>query len=199
MIVPTYDPCIVEAELNARARYAETHRHYHDQRHLNDCLRQLDEVHDLDERERQLLRWAILWHDAVYDPKRNDNEERSAELASRELIACSVDESMAREVGRLILLTKGHRAGDRDHLGALLVSIDLSILGSDEASYREYVSDVRQEYAHVPDDAWRFGRAAVLKRLLDADPIYPHPGFRARLEAPARRNMARELNGLGEG
>ena len=197
--MPGYDTCLVEAELRARSAYAGPHRHYHDERHLDDCLWHLDQVHGLSERERRLLRWALLWHDAVYDPRRSDNEAQSAELAFNELTACNLEESTAREVARLILLTKGHRVEDNDGLGALMVSIDLSILGSDEDRYRGYVSGVRQEYAHVADDAWRAGRSTVLERLLAAEPLFPDARFRERFEEQARRNMEQELKALGEG
>ena len=197
--MPSYDECLVDAELRARAAYAEPHRHYHDERHLDDCLRQLDDIRDVAERERRLLRWAILWHDAIYDPERTDNEERSAELAFRELSECGVSASDAAEVAQLIRLTTGHRVDEGDRLGALLVSIDLSILGSDSEGYSAYADGVRREYAHVPDEAWRAGRTAVLKHLLEADPLYPDPRFNAELEEQARTNMAEELRQLGEG
>jgi predicted metal-dependent HD superfamily phosphohydrolase len=199
MTQPTYNACLVDAELRARAAYAEPGRHYHDERHLDDCLRQLEDVAHLNEREQRPLRWAILWHDAIYDPQRPDNEEQSAELARRELLQCGVDAADADEVARLIRLTFGHRVAEGDRLGALLVSIDLSILGSDPERYRAYVADVRHEYSHVPDDLWRSGRAAVLKWQLAADPLYPDPDFRARYEMQARRNMEDELRTLGEG
>lgn len=191
--------CIAEAEARARADYAAPGRYYHDQRHLDDCLGQLERIDGLGERERRLLRWAILWHDCVYDPRRTDNEERSAGRARRELVGCGVEKSDAAEVERLILLTRGHRAGKDDRLGALLVSIDLSILGSEPGRYRAYAEDVRKEYGHVPDDAWRSGRSAVLKSLLSAEPLFPDPRFRAELEARARRNMRSELKALGAG
>ena len=197
--MPSYNACLVEAELKARAAYAAPHRHYHDERHLDDCLSILDRVRELSDREMRLLRWAILWHDAVYDPGASDNEERSAELARRELVACAVEESDADEVARLILLTKGHGAEEDDRLGSLLVSIDLSILGSDPERYARYVEGVRSEYAHVPDEAWRAGRSAVLNCLLEAAPLYPDPQFRSRLEAQARWNMEKELRALLEG
>ena len=193
------DRCLVEAELRARAAYAEPHRHYHGERHLDSCLRMLDGVAGLDEHERRVLRWAILWHDSVYDPERSDNEERSAELAERELRACGVDQFEASEVAWLIMLTKRHEAPPDARLGALLVSIDLAVLGDEPAAYRDYSARVRREYAHVSDEDWRAGRSAVLERLLACDPIYPDPDFLARFEQQARRNMEEEFKALAEG
>ncbi|HET7816899.1 MAG TPA: hypothetical protein VFK58_04915 [Sphingomicrobium sp.] len=196
---PTHDRCLVEAELRARAAYAGPDRHYHCERHLDSCLRLLDGVAGLDERERRVLRWAILWHDAVYEPGGFDNEERSAELAERELRACGVDQFEASEVAWLIMLTKRHQAPPDSRLGALLVSIDLAVLGDEPAAYRDYAMSVRREYAHVPDAMWQAGRAEVLKRLLARDPIYAAPELRARFEQQARRNMEEELRALAEG
>lgn len=192
----TYDSCLLEAERRARAAYAQPHRHYHTKRHLDDCLGQLDRVEGLSERERRLLKWAILWHDAIYDPGRGDNEERSAELARFDLAACGVAMDDAEEVARLIRLTFAHRVGRGDRLGALLVSIDLSILGSEPERYAAFVAEVRREYERLPDELWRAGRAAVLKWQLAADPLYPDPDFRARLETQARRNIEEELRSL---
>ena len=193
------DSCLAAAEARARANYLAPGRFYHDQRHLNDCLRQLDAIEDLGDSERRLLRWAILWHDVIYDPRRGDNEELSAERAHRELVECGIDSEDADEVARIILLTKSHRAEASDRLGALLVSIDLSILGSEPERYRAYVREVRSEYAHVSDDAWRAGRSAVLKSLLTVEPLYPNRVFRAELETQARRNMEEELRTLSAG
>lgn len=188
--------CLEQAEERARAAYRQPGRDYHDERHLAHCLDRLDQLADLEARERRLLRWAILWHDCVYDPIRNDNEERSARLAHRELVGCGVPRRQADEVERLILLTKDHRAGDDDRLGAILISIDLSILGSEPERYRDYTDALRREYALVPDDAWRAGRIAVLETLLAADPLFPEPRFADALDKRARRNMADEISRL---
>ena len=110
-----------------------------------------------------------------------------------------VDPADAAEVARLIRATAKHRTDAADRLGALLISIDLSILGTDSEGYRLYVDGVRKEYAHVPDPLWQTGRAAVLERLLNADPLYRDAEFRGRFEAQARRNMEDELRSLAAG
>ncbi|MGJ5036302.1 HD domain-containing protein [Bradyrhizobium sp. HKCCYLRH3059] len=171
--------------------YSAGGRHYHDLRHVQDCLDQLDRVADLSVREREVLTLAIWWHDAVYDPTRSDNEEQSAILAERHVAPALRD-----EVGRLIRLTRTHDVAPDDRLGALLVSIDLAILGTDEASYDVYADAIRREYADVPDDAYRAGRAAVLERFARRPVIYPDASFAAALDQKARANLARELHGL---
>ncbi|HEY0649113.1 phosphohydrolase [Phenylobacterium sp.] len=176
--------------------YAEPQRRYHTRRHIEDCLAKLAAWPGLTEAERRVLTWAIWWHDAVYDPRAADNEAKSAEMARRDLPTLGATPGEVDEVARLILLTAGHAVGEGDRLGAALVSIDLSILAADEAGYDAYARAVREEYAHVPEDAWRRGRGAVLQRFLDTPVIFPDPAFRAAHEARARANLERELKSL---
>jgi predicted metal-dependent HD superfamily phosphohydrolase len=182
---------------NLEAAYAEPHRRYHTRRHIEQCLALLDKVPDLMDSERQVLSWAIWWHDAVYDPRASDNEALSAEMAKRDLRDLGAGLHVRDEVARLIRLTAGHEVEEEDRLGALMVSIDLAILGAPAAEYDAFVQAVRAEYAHVPDDAWRKGRAAVMGKFLAAPAIFPAPDFRDSFEVPARANVAREIAALG--
>lgn len=176
--------------------YGEPHRRYHTRRHIEQCLALLDQVPDLTDGERQILSYAIWWHDAVYDATASDNEARSAEMARRDLRDLDVGIHARDEVARLILLTAGHAVEPGDRLGEILVSVDLAILGAPQADYDDYARAVRAEYAHVPDDLWRTGRARVLQRFLDAPVIFPDPAFAQRLETQARANLTRELASL---
>jgi predicted metal-dependent HD superfamily phosphohydrolase len=178
------------------AAYAEPHRRYHDRRHIERCLAMLDAQPELTDGERRVLGWALWWHDAIYDPAAGDNEARSADMAKAGLRALGASLHEREEVARLIRLTAGHEVEAGDRLGEILVSIDLSVLGAPATDYDEYARNVRAEYAHVPDDLWRIGWAQVLQRFLAAPVIFPDPDFRARLEATARENMARELASL---
>jgi len=178
------------------AAYAEPHRRYHGRAHVEDCLAELAAVPGVSAAERRVLELAIWWHDAVYDPARPDNEERSAVRAEAALREAGEPAALAAEVARLVRLTKGHAVEPGDRMGALLVSIDLSILGRLPEAYDAYAAAIRQEYAFVPEDAWRAGRSAVLRRFLEADTIYPNEALRGRYEAAARGNLGRELDRL---
>ena len=174
------------------ATYSAPGRHYHGLKHIEDCLGALTAVADLSERDRAVLTEAIWWHDVVYDPKRSDNEEQSAILAEQH-----VDPGISAEVGRLVRLTKNHEVAPSDHRGAVLISIDLSILGAEPAIYDAYAEAIRKEFAHVPDADYQSGRAKVLKRFIERQVIYPDASFARRFDRMARENLAREIAALG--
>ncbi len=176
------------------AHYSTPGRHYHTVRHIEDCLRQLDDIGDLADGDREILRQAFLWHDAVYDPQRADNEEQSAVLA---MSHC--DPAIRDEVARLVLLTKSHQVDEGDRLGAIMISIDLSILGAAPDVYAGYAAAIRREYQHVPINDYRTGRAAVLRKFLQRPTIFPFAPIRDRLEATARHNIDGEITGLETG
>ncbi|MCL2717091.1 MAG: phosphohydrolase [Alphaproteobacteria bacterium] len=174
--------------------YISPDRHYHGIDHIRDCLRQLEQIDGLGDRERAALSQALLWHDAVYDPLATDNEERSAALA-----AAHCDSSLRDEVRRLVLLTRSHSVDDTDRCGAIMVSIDLSILAADEAEYAAYCTAIQREYHQIPETAYRIGRSRILKQFLERPVIFPYPPYRQRLEQKARQNIAREIADLERG
>jgi len=178
------------------SRYREPHRRYHTMAHIEDCLAQVTASTDFTEEQRALMDAAIWFHDAIYDPTRNDNEAESARLAIERLSVEGVAPALVAEVDRLIRLTAGHSVSEGDALGARLVSIDLSILGAEPDRYKAYARAIREEYAHVPEPAWRAGRAAVMQRFVDSPRLFPDPDFAARLDAPARANIREEIAAL---
>jgi predicted metal-dependent HD superfamily phosphohydrolase len=173
------------------AAYTAPGRHYHNLTHIEDCLGALARVENLSPLDREILSAAIWWHDVVYDATRADNEELSARLADQH-----VREDIRQEVGRLIRLTKTHDVQPDDRLGAILISIDLSILGAVPARYDAYAAAIRQEFIHVPEPDYRAGRAKVLSQFAARPVIFPDTAFAARYDRQARENLARELASL---
>jgi predicted metal-dependent HD superfamily phosphohydrolase len=175
----------VAAELIAR--WSEPHRSYHNLAHLGAVL---DEVSP--DPVAALAAWG---HDAIYDPRSHANEERSAQLLASLLSRCGLPSPVIFQAFRLVLMTAGHATPDDDPAGHLLADADLAILATPWPQYLSYVDAVRAEYAHVPDNLWRIGRAAVLSNLLELPALYRlHPDR----EATARANLARELSTLTE-
>jgi predicted metal-dependent HD superfamily phosphohydrolase len=173
-------------------RYAEPHRHYHTVQHLTAVLEHVDELAG-EAADADAVRLAAWFHDAVYDPSRGDNEERSARLAERTLADAGLPSATIAEVARLVRLTAAHDPAEGDRNGAVLCDADLAILAAPPEDYAAYAAAVREEYAAVPDEAFRTGRAAVLRNLLDLPALFRTAPARERWERAARHNLRTEL------
>ena len=188
------------------ARHRQPHRRYHTATHVMWVLRHIDDLAadstdapaaDADHLDLDAVRAAALFHDAVYDPRSPTNEHDSAVLARRVLAGCGWEAARVERVAALIELTACHDpAGDTDLGADILLDADLAILGAEPADYRAYVTGVRVEYAHVDDDGWRTGRAAVLRNFLDRPAIYRTTSMQAARERRARANLSAELADL---
>jgi predicted metal-dependent HD superfamily phosphohydrolase len=189
-------PEAVQAGQELLMRYREPHRSYHDLRHLAEVLQALRTLSPSSALPGPVI-CAAYWHDAVYDPTRLDNEQRSADLAAGALPRLGVPAADVEQVVRLVLLTAGHAPDPGDHAGALLCDADLAVLGSSPVRYRSYAEGVRSEYAHLGDDAFQRGRVAVLTELAARPRLFTTASGHRRWDPPARRNLREELARLG--
>ncbi|MFF3871536.1 hypothetical protein [Streptomyces sp. NPDC001978] len=177
---------------NLIARWQEPQRHYHTLTHLTAVLDHVD-VLEKYAGDADAVRLAAWFHDAVYLPDRSENEERSARLAERALTEIGVPDAKIAEVARLVRLTVGHDPADDDRDGQVLCDADLAILAASPSGYATYTAAVREEYHFVPNDAFRAGRAAILRQLLALPRLFHTPYGAAEWEATARYNVRSEL------
>lgn len=198
------EPALRSAAEALLERWTEPHRRYHDMMHLERVLGTLRQLLAEEGGETapgpadpgNLAALAAWYHDAVYQPTRSDNEERSAALARRQLTQLEVSPAIGGEVSRLVLLTKSHEPAQHDRAGALLCDADLAILATPADVYDRYAAAIRAEYSHVPERDYRAGRAAVLTALATRPHLFHSGRGRAAWEEAARVNLARELQGL---
>jgi len=123
-------------------RYAEAHRRYHTLAHLAAVLSAVGSL-EAYAGAPDVVRLAAWYHDAIYDPRRADNEERSAQLAERELAATGLAPQVAARVGELVRVTAGHDAAGGDRDAEVLCDADLAVLASPEPEYTAYRAAVR--------------------------------------------------------
>jgi predicted metal-dependent HD superfamily phosphohydrolase len=181
-----------------KRRYAEPQRAYHNWTHIEDLLAQFEaNAHTL--KHPFAFRLAILFHDAIYDPRASDNEARSAELfeaamkenAGADDIACGRD---------LILATHKHSTSAVESRfvadAELFLDMDLSILGAGEQRFDDYDAAIREEYSFVPIDTYRARRAEILKAFLQRPRLYLTDDYHRRLDGRARGNLQRAIDRL---
>lgn len=176
------------------ASYSEPHRKYHTMQHLAECFRHLDEVRAEAERPGE-VELALWFHDAIYDTLKKDNENRSAEWARESALAGGLSQAQANRVYALVLDTM-HDAIPAGRDAAVLVDVDLSILGADATRFDEYERQIREEYSWVPGPLYRKARRQILRGFQDRERIYSTEYFRAHHETQARENIARSLDRL---
>lgn len=175
--------------------YQQADRAYHNLEHINDVLRVIGKLSSLAENP-DLVFLAGWFHDVVYDPKRNDNEETSALYAQAEL-APFVGEDKAQVVADLIRATKHSHQSEWNADAKVLLDADLSILGADPKRYERYAKAIREEYAFVPEAEYRLARVKVLRSFLDRERIYLTDRMYAVGEEFARQNILAEISILG--
>ena len=173
------------------AAYREPHRVYHTLQHLEECFQRVREFPGSAEQPGEVL--AALWyHDAVYDPHASDNEDRSGNLAGAVLLEAGAAVAAVTRVRSLILATR-HDTSPGPGDAALVVDIDLAILGADASRFDQYEHQVREEYSWAPDPIFAATRRRILTGFLRRAGIYTTAPFRSRFEAAARTNLERAL------
>ncbi|MFF9090104.1 hypothetical protein ACF1BE_27570 [Streptomyces sp. NPDC014991] len=180
---------------NLLTRWQEPQRRYHTVAHLTEVLDHVDVLAPCAS-DPDVVRLAAWFHDAVYLPERSENEERSARLAERALLEAGLSGAKTAEVARLVRLTVTHDPAASDRDGQVLCDADLAVLASPPSAYAAYTARIREEYHFVPQAAFRTGRSALLRRLLELPSLFRTPYGQEHWEATARHNLAGELEML---
>jgi predicted metal-dependent HD superfamily phosphohydrolase len=153
------------------AMWDDDTRHYHNTTHLEDLVRLIkeDKAEDAakNDTEYDQLMLAALFHDIIYRPGRGDNEELSAAFFQK---SCSnPNDPVLQEVHQAILDTKSHVS--TTPLSAKFNRYDMNIV---ERGYDELLAwekGIYEEYKGAGKHAYKLGRLAFLKSLLEQ---YPH-------------------------
>jgi predicted metal-dependent HD superfamily phosphohydrolase len=155
-------------------------------------------IHDI-----EAFFWMAVFHDLVYQSDRQDNEEKSA-AAARESLVTLISEAQLSSTCLGISATAKHQVPEgltptatKDI--AFFLDCDLSILGAEMETFTAYDAAIREEYAWVPEAQWRIGRAAVMRKFLEREPLYFTDDMRQQFEASARNNMTMLIKELSSG
>ena len=176
--------------------YSSPTRYYHTLTHIKDCLHVFDEGKGLAARPNE-VELAIWFHDAIYDTKATDNEQKSADWSHRVITEAGLDSTVAERVDKLILATL-HTEITTEFDAQLLVDVDLSILGAEPTKFWEYEQNIRKEYEWVPLPIYNQKRGEILQRFLQRPKIFQIELYRKLYEAQARENLRDAIDQLSK-
>lgn len=175
--------------------YTSNKRYYHNLNHIGTLLKLTDQYQHL-LKAPGTIRFAVWYHDAIYNATKNNNEEKSAELAKKHLSAMKVGQAVISDCYKLIIATKKHEIpnGLNTFDAKFLLDIDLSILAAPQEAYLGYTKQIRKEYSIYPDFMYKKGRKKVLQHFLNTERIFKTDLFFDLNEKKARQNLALELH-----
>ncbi len=196
-------PVMIQVAL--RKKHSEPHRFYHTLTHI---LHMTKEAISIEEHisDKLAVLLAILSHDCVYytDHRYQYNEIESAEFLRSLIFRISEEfyndhrDSIEFAV-QLIMMTKDHSIPtglsiNQQSDAALFLDLDLLILSTDSYTYAQFEKNVRQEFAHVPDEIFNLKRKEVLMHLLDSQ-IYKSKIFESKIDW-AKQNLIQAIGNL---
>jgi len=150
------------------AMWNESHRSYHTLNHLNDLIDQINENKiSFNEKEYEKLLITALFHDCVYDPMKQDNEEKSAQF----FLECCQDKSNKdiQDINQMILDTKTHEPSNR--LSSNFIQFDMNVItNGNYEQLLDWENGIYNEYKAYGNDAYKEGRVKFLESLLDKHP-----------------------------
>lgn len=173
--------------------YNQPHRYYHNLKHIQEVLQIIDTLNN-SVCDLYSLKIAAWFHDLIYDPQANDNEEQSTHIASIYLTQLNISQSTINTVNELILSTKDHQPFNEN--SKILLDADLAILGANPSEYNNYCRAIRLEYSWLNNQDYCQGRKKVLENFLEQNQIYYTPKMYKLKEKQARINLLNELKHL---
>ncbi len=190
----TEDVNLMESLWNdTHKHYSEKYRTYHNLTHITELFNYFD-LYKQHIENPELVAFSIFYHDIIYNIWKKDNEERSAEFATKCLSEVFNDSHFLKIISSQIIATKTHTTSEND--AKWIVDFDLAILGQPVNVYKNYTRLIREEYKSVPNFLYKKGRKKVLHHFIDKSYIYATNQFRELYEKQAKDNLKNELNSL---
>lgn len=184
--------------------YNETTRKFHTIDHIHHGILSLNKWIEISKENHlkpfQLVAW--LYHDVIYDVNRNDNEEKSVELAELKIKSFSessnypIDEQFIKNVKTIILDTKSHTSSIDD--SSVILDIDMMSL-----SERDFNQFLKLRYLAEEEYLMAYSKEYVLngcikfaESMLQKDRIFNLPIFIETEEEIARNNLTQYIEFL---
>jgi predicted metal-dependent HD superfamily phosphohydrolase len=113
---------------------------------------------------------------------------------------CDITATELDAIERMILATRDHHAlsGTLSADEAVILDLDLSVLGGSRDEYVRYAKAIHDEYvpAAATESQFRIGRTEFLRRMLALPNVFLTAEGRRRWDDPARANIAWEITEL---
>lgn len=149
------------------------HRFYHNETHLEFLVNEIEKLQEqesINENARNILLLTAFFHDVIYEPLANDNEEQSVALLEKMVGARYPEAKIAQEI---ILDTKTHEP--KSQLSEVFCNLDMYIVEhSNFMELLEWEHKIFKEFQMIDYAIYKQGRLKVLNEFAQRYPKNAH-------------------------
>ena len=173
-------------------RMADQRLHYHTPVHVLSMFQFVEREFP----EEKLADWeelAIWFHDSVYIPQMDINEELSV-LFMRAMVEPAFTNTKMAEAQFAIETTANHLDGYTNPLYNTVMDLDLASAFLGDMTSRNIA--IRREFDYLNDEEFNKGRKSFLEKMIGKGFIFRSIEFKDKFEAKAMENLKKELENL---
>ena len=175
--------------------YTKKWKFYHNLNHVYSFVNLFEKYNKFIKNYKNEFLISIYFHDIIYIPSRNDNEEESINMFNKFYNEVKPNNLNKEKVIEFIAETKNHSLSkDYDFELDLFLDMDMQIV-SDE-NWEDYENKIRKEYCFVDETEYKNKRKQFLQSLVNKNRIFRTQIFYDTYEQIAKNNITNIINKL---
>ena len=175
--------------------YTKKWKFYHNLNHVYSFVNLFEKYNKFINNYKNEFLISIYFHDIIYIPSRNDNEEESINMFNKFYNEVKPNNLNKEKVIEFIAETKNHSLSkDYDFELDLFLDMDMQIV-SDE-NWEDYENKIRKEYCFVDETEYKNKRRQFLQGLINKNRIFRTQIFYDTYEQIAKNNITNIINKL---
>ena len=175
--------------------YTKKWKIYHNLNHVYSFVNLFEKYNKFINNYKNEFLISIYFHDIIYIPSRNDNEEESINMFNKFYNEVKPNNLNKEKVIEFIAETKNHSLSkDYDFELDLFLDMDMQIV-SDE-NWEDYENKIRKEYCFVDETEYKNKRRQFLQSLINKNRIFRTQIFYDTYEQIAKNNISNIINKL---
>ena len=175
--------------------YTKKWKFYHNLNHVYSFVNLFEKYNKFIKNYKNEFLISIYFHDIIYIPSRNDNEEESINMFNKFYNEVKPNNLNKEKVIEFIAETKNHSLSkDYDFELDLFLDMDMQIV-SDE-NWEDYENKIRKEYCFMDETEYKNKRRQFLQSLVNKNRIFRTQIFYDTYEQIAKNNITNIINKL---
>ena len=176
--------------------YTKKWKYYHNLNHIYSFVELFEKYNNNIQNYKSEFLISIFFHDIIYIPSRNDNEDESMNLFNKFYSETNPKNLNKEKVIEFISETKNHTLNIIHNNEELNYFLDMDMHILSEENWEDYENKIRKEYPYLSEIEYKNGRIKFLQSCLNKEKIYRTKIFYDAFEQKARSNIKKIIEKL---